>query len=213
MRAGSQERTFMISRGPRREVCSGRRGPNESASSLDAGLVRAHACADDAHAEWRARLARRQRRAGTPGRHRRPDPRRSNRVVPTVERLMREHRARRRRPVGHDVPAPHRAAARSADSPHQAVRHRRRRRLRSEPRDRGLRRSVNRRGRRRARRRRADVPGTAARALDAGEDLAKVAGLCLPADAPEPASCATPPRPGQPPRRRAWRCRTAARAC
>ena len=32
----------------------------------------------------------------------------------TVERLMREHRARCRRPVGHDLPAAHRAASSSA---------------------------------------------------------------------------------------------------
>ena len=64
---------------------------DEGTSPLDAGLVRAYARADDADAERRAGVARRQRRAGPPGRRSPISSWCRMRVVPTVERLMREH--------------------------------------------------------------------------------------------------------------------------
>ena len=114
---------------------------HERPAALDARLVRAHAAGRDADAERRARVARRQRRSASPRRDRRSHPRAGVRSRATVERLVRELAARRRRPVGDDVPA--RAprckivALVRALEPRRAHR---RRRLRSEPRAGGLRR-------------------------------------------------------------------------
>ena len=88
-----------------------------------------------------------------------------DRVVPTVERLM--QRATSREVVGLSVMTFQRRtalAARPPDSLHQARRHRRRRRLRSEPGAGGVRSAGQRRRLSRPRRRRADVPRAAARA-------------------------------------------------
>ena len=89
----------------------------------------------DPHAERRARVARRQRRSAPSRRGRRPDPRAGPRARRPSSACCAEHRARRRRAVGDDVPAAHGAAPDRARS--RALRPsaaHRRRRLRSEPR-------------------------------------------------------------------------------
>ena len=97
---------------------------HERPAPLDARLVRAHAVGDDADAERRAGVARRQRRSASPRRDRRPDPRAARRCRETVERLVREHRARRRRAVDHDVPAADRAEGHRARARAEARRSR-----------------------------------------------------------------------------------------
>ena len=68
----------------------GHRFSHARPSALDAGLVRAHAGADDADAERRAGVACRQRRPASPGRRSPISSSCSDAVQPTVERLMRE---------------------------------------------------------------------------------------------------------------------------
>ena len=114
-----------------------------------------------------------------------------DRVLPTVERLMREHDPD---VVGLSVMTFQRRTALRLirqDPRDQAVRDRRRRRLRPEPGVRGVRGAVERRRLRRPRRRRADVPRAAARAVARGDRTRRrvgIPGLCVPRGAGRPDS-------------------------
>ncbi len=105
---------------------------------------------------------------GHTGRDRRPDPRaafgRSDRRTAPAR-----PRARRRRAVDHDLPAPHRAAIDPPHAGHQARRDGGRGRLRPEPGARGVRAAVERRRLHRSRRGRAAFRALL-RALSRGED-------------------------------------------